>query len=340
MSIGIVGYGRFGAAFASLLETHGKRWSAWDPQAPIADANRATSLQGLVETNALLVLAVPVDQFEVVLCQARPSLTAAHTVIDVGSVKQRPCQLLDEVLGDDIPHAGSHPLFGPLSIARAEPLRTVVCPSARHPAAAARATALFESLGSEVLQQSAEAHDRYMALTHGMAFFIARGLIDLGIGGDLRWAPPSFAALAASIAAVRADAGHLFSTIQRQNPHAGDTRRRFLAALQRIDADLVDQAGETAADSLALAAPLAAESETSAGDRSDAGHLAQLDRELVALLRRRQALVARPCTETNNAARRPSPELQEWARHIGLDPHALAVLTGGGQGQSAGTSDS
>ena len=85
------------------------------------------------------------------------------------------------------------------------------------------------------MDQDPSSHDRSMALTHAMAFFIARGLVDLGVGSDLRWAPPSFAALAASIAAVRADAGHLFNAIQNQNPYAAATRRQLIEALTRID---------------------------------------------------------------------------------------------------------
>jgi prephenate dehydrogenase len=132
---------------------------------------------------------------------------------------------MDEILGDGVAHVGCHPLFGPLSIARAEPLRTIICPSSRHPTAARQAREFFESLGSETAEQDPASHDRFMALTHAMAFFIARGLLDLGIGNDLRWAPPSFAALAASIAAVRADAGHLFNIDPATPDRSADSHR-------------------------------------------------------------------------------------------------------------------
>lgn len=249
--IGIVGYGRFGAAFAGLLAEHGYDWQAWDPAANIPRPNAASDMDSLLAHSDLIVLAVPLDRFETVLKQLRPLLSSRHQVMDVCSVKEMPCRIMDEVLGDDIGHVGGHPLFGPLSIARAEPLRAVVCPSDRHPGVAQTARALFCSIGAEVTVQAPEQHDRFMALTHAMAFFIARGLLDLGIDGDLRWAPPSFAALAASIAAVRADAGHLFNAIQTQNPYAATTRRQFIDALTAIDrrlADTSDSAGNELAD--------------------------------------------------------------------------------------------
>jgi len=210
--------------------------------------------------------------------------------MDVCSVKEAPCRLMDEILGDDIGHVGSHPLFGPLSIARAEPLRTVLCPSPRHPATARLAHALFASIGSEVSEQDPSSHDRSMALTHAMAFFIARGLVDLGVGSDLRWAPPSFAALAASIAAVRADAGHLFNAIQNQNPYAAATRQQFIEVLTLIDRRLADAPGgvdglpDSGVSALAQPSPELREARE---------HIDELDRELIALLHRRSELSAR-----------------------------------------------
>jgi prephenate dehydrogenase len=158
---------------------------------------------------------------------------------------------------------------------------------ARVPARLARD--LFVSIGSEVEEQDPARHDQQMALTHAMAFFIARGLLDLGVGDDLRWAPPSFAALAASIAAVRADAGHLFHAIQRENPYAAATRGRFIEALANIDRQLAAPAPH--ADRVEPGIPGSALPPRTPGD---AGELIdELDLELIALLQRRCELSAR-----------------------------------------------
>lgn len=288
--IGLLGHGRFGAAFASLLEENGYAWCGWDAATAIPEAHAVADVDALLVQSDLVVIAVPLDAFESVLRKLRPRLTGRHQVIDVCSVKEAPCRLMDEILGDDIGHAGSHPLFGPLSIARAEPLRTVICPSPRHPGTARLARTLFASIGSEVTDQDPASHDRSMALTHAMAFFVARGLVDLGVGSDLRWVPPSFAALAASIAAVRADAGHLFNAIQNQNPYAAATRQQFIEALTSIDRRLTDTPGSVEClpdtGSTALAQP-------SPELREAREHIDELDRELIALLHRRSELSAR-----------------------------------------------
>jgi prephenate dehydrogenase len=328
--IGLLGHGRFGAALASLLERHGHAWLAWDAALPVPDGHRAPDLDALVAGSDLLVMCVPLDAFEAALRDLRPRLQARHQVIDVCSVKQAPCAWMDDILGDAVGHAGSHPLFGPLSIARAEPLRTVVCPSPRHPGTAQLARELFASIGSEVTDQDPSSHDRSMALTHAMAFFIARGLVDLGVGSDLRWAPPSFAALAASIAAVRADAGHLFNAIQNQNPYAAATRQQFIEALTLIDRRLAEAPAPAATGHEPAPAALA---QTSPALREAREHIDELDRELIALLHRRAELSTRAGLAkraTGAPVLDPGREAallqqrREWAREEGLPDEGVA----------------
>lgn len=290
LKIGLLGHGRFGAALAVLMTERGHSWCGWDPVARLPEGHAAADVDALLRQSELIVVAVPVDAFESVLLDLRPRLGSRHRVMDVCSVKQGPCRLMDEVLGDDVGHVGCHPLFGPLSMARAEPLRTVLCPSPRHPETARQARVLFESLGCEVAEQDPASHDQFMAQTHAMAFFIARGLLDLGVGGDLRWAPPSFAALAASITAVRADAGHLFNAIQRENPYAAPSRQRLIEALVLIDQRLA----EAPSSSDACPDPGIPDlGRTSPALREVREHIDELDRELIALLRRRCDLSAR-----------------------------------------------
>ncbi|HET8899281.1 MAG TPA: prephenate dehydrogenase/arogenate dehydrogenase family protein, partial [Rhodanobacteraceae bacterium] len=195
-----------------------------------------------------VVLAMPVPMLGAALLELQPLVTPKQTVIDVGSVKEQPCALLDNALGERIPHCGSHPLFGPLSLARGErPLRVVLCASARHPDAARRTRALFESLGCEVLERDAASHDRAMARTHALAFYLAKALVEMGVGEDLTMAPPSFLGLANMLAAVRGDAGHLFAAIQRENPYATSAREELMDRLASIHRQLLADQAESLA---------------------------------------------------------------------------------------------
>ena len=308
--VGLLGYGRFGAALATLLEERGHRWCCWDPIARLPEGRAAADVDSLLAQSELIVVAVPVSAFETVLRDLAPRLQSRHQVMDVGSVKLAPCRLMDQVLGDRIGHVGCHPLFGPLSIARAEPMRTIVCPSPRHPATARLAHELFVSLGSEVTEQDPAQHDQHMAMTHAMAFFIARGLLDLGVGDDLRWAPPSFAALAASIAAVRADAGHLFHAIQRENPFAAETRGRFIEALGNIDRQLA--ALPVHVEPVEPGIPGSGSPVQAPGDSREL--IDELDLELVALLQRRCELSSR----ADRAASSPEGCMPDAGREAAL----------------------
>lgn len=248
MLFALLGYGRFGQAFADLLIHGGHQVRVYDPHAAVPDERVAASLAAAVEGAQWIVLAIPVSGMADALVALRPHLHAGQTVIDVGSVKVRPCALLDELLGAAIPHVGTHPLFGPLSLARGEPLRTVICASAQHPAAAKDACALFSALGCAVIEQDPATHDQHMANTHALAFFLAKGLVEIGVDDDLTVAPPSFQGMKHMLAAVRGDAGHLFATIQRENPFATEARARLLDALERIHRQLLAARDDRAAD--------------------------------------------------------------------------------------------
>lgn len=243
MTFAILGYGHFGQAFADLLLQAGHPVRVFDPCADVPSTLAEPSPMAAIDGASWVVLAMPVPRMREALLTLRPYLHAEHIVIDVGSVKMQPCALMDELLGTGIPHVGTHPLFGPLSLARNErPLRTVICPAEGHPLASQRARELFAKLGCEVIEQDPESHDRAMAHTHVLAFFIAKGLINMGVDEGMPIAPPSFQGMKRMLAAVRGDAGHLFAAIQQENPFAADARVQLLAELARVNQQLLDHA--------------------------------------------------------------------------------------------------
>jgi prephenate dehydrogenase len=294
-TVALLGYGRFGRAFGSLLSEAGIGYRALDPLVPVPEPHRAASVAELVAGAEYVVVAVPVPRMRAALEALRPHLKPSQLVLDVGSVKVRPMAELAEVLGREIPWVGTHPLFGPLSLALAErPLRTVVCPSPLHPEAARRVRALYERLGCEVVEQTAESHDRVMAYTHALTFFVAKGMMDAGVALDVPFAPASFKAISRTIETVRSDAGHLFAAIQRENPFSGEARRRLIEALVEIQRELEEAPAEGSEEArgarLSIPAP---ESSPLPELQEVREHIDSLDRELLALLARRTQLVRR-----------------------------------------------
>jgi len=288
--IGILGYGKFGGALGRLLEEGGVRFRALDPAAQVPPECRSGSLAELVAGADFVALAVPIKALPAALAAVAPLLAPEQVVFDVASVKVLPARWMDERLPLQ-PRVGVHPLFGPVSLARAErPLRTVVCAVPGHAAAAERVSGLFRELGCEVLAQTPEDHDRVMASTHALTFFLAKGLLEMGAGADLPFAPPSFHAIQRTLDSVREDAGHLFTGIQNLNPFAAEARAGLLRALQTIDAGLAE-AGDGGDPPALLEIPDLVQ--RSPALQEARGLIDDLDRELVALLARRAELSRR-----------------------------------------------
>ncbi len=328
--LSILGFGRFGAAFASLAAEAGLAVRAFDPTADIPQTLRADSLDDLLAGADVLAVAVPIaamrDSFDAVA----PLLGKGSIVFDVGSVKTLPARAMAEVFGGRQPWVAAHPLFGPTSLARGErPLRAVVCPNPLHPAAVATVERLFVRMGCQVIRQTPEEHDRAMAFTHALGFFVAKGMIDAGVPVDEPAAPPSFQAIEKLIELVRSDAGHLFLALHRENPFAPEARRSLLASLSAIDRDLDRPASDTAA-ARALAIPdLGARSPELREAREQ---IDDLDRELVALLARRAELARRAArAKAGLGAGIQDPEREaklvemrrQWAVDSRLDPDSL-----------------
>lgn len=331
VNVGIIGFGRFGRALAELCGEAGLQVRAVDPQAEVPIEWRSASVEALVASAEVLVLAAPIPALDSVLRTIAPLVRADQLVLDVSSVKVRPVALMAERLPSHAKWVGTHPLFGPASLARSDrPLRAVVCPNPAQPEATAQAEAFFTRLGCEVLLQTPEVHDRAMAQTHALTFFIARALVDLGVGANLVFTPPSFQAIAKTIELVRVDAGHLFTSISVSNPFAKEVREAFLAALHASH-DALARSGTPSEPPLDIPAL-----ETQSASLKEAREqIDELDRELVSLLARRAELArqaGRAKRELGHPIQDPTREAavlaarREWARRAGLDESQLEAV--------------
>jgi prephenate dehydrogenase len=327
--IGVVGYGGFGRALTALAVEAGLAVRAWDPATEVPERHRAAGQAEVVEGADIVVVATPIDAIGPAVSALRPLLGPAQLVIDVGSVKQQPAAVMNEILGFDHPWAATHPLFGPTNIARGDrDLRAVVCPTPRHPGAAETASRFYERIGCSVVLQEPEEHDRIMARTHAIAFFVAKGLLDIGADRELPFAPPSFQALARTIETVRSDAAHLFVAIERANPYAAEARQELVDALSRVHAEL-ERAALEPGPGLVLQAAEA----TPPALRETRDLIDELDRDIVRLLARRARLGSRAGTikaGLGAPVRDPSREREvvsrrrAWAAEDGADEEAVA----------------
>lgn len=332
--IGFFGYGRFGQALGQRLLEAGCEVAAYDPNRKPGEEIAASDPCELATRVGVLLLAVPVASIGEALQELRPHLRAEHLVIDLGSVKIGPCAQMETVLGADIPWLGTHPLFGPTSLALGEhPLRVILCPNAQHPEALGRAAHLFRKIGCEIIETDAESHDREMAEGHALAYFVAKGFIDAGVRLDSPFSPPSVHAIARTVASVQADAAHLFASLHRENPFAADARSRLLQALNATDQALrapspKDEVAHQEVGALHL------DQSANTPPALDAARelIDEIDRDLLALLARRAEVAlhaGRAKARVGRSIRDPDRELallrsrRELAADLGLDQQAV-----------------
>ena len=335
--VAILGYGRFGRALAQLAQDSGLETFAYDPLVDVPAAIATASPAQLAAQASDVLLAIPTVETKNALLGLSPHLTPRHFIMDVGSVKSGAVRSLSDVLGQRVPWVATHPLFGSASVALGErPLLAVVCPNALHPQAARRARTFYERLGCVVTEQDAAEHDRAMARSHALAFFVAKALIDIRAGEGLPFTPPSFCAMAQTIEMVRSDAAHLFVTIERENPYAAESRQEFLDALSKTHSQLEaldgtgegieERPGDLQIPDLGAQAPELMETR----DLID-----EIDRDLVRLLARRAQLSKRAGSikaSHGKSIRDPARERKlleqrkQWAHEFNLDTDSIVDI--------------
>ncbi len=336
-ALGILGYGRFGRALAGLAAGAGLPVRAFDSAATVPEDLRVDSASRLARVCDRLLLAVPTQALRACIEDLRPHLSATHTVMDVASVKLEPEAVMAELLGTDIPWVATHPLFGPSALALGErPLRTVVCPNGLHPEAARTARRTWERLGCEVIEQDADTHDRILARGHALTFFVAKGLLDVGVDGLVGDGPPSVRAMSRVVESVRSDAGHLFLAIERNNPYAAEARRELLDALGAVHARIEAMGNEPDNDEAATPAVRIPDLGDRAPELRELRSLIdELDREIVRLLGRRARLArsaGRIKARHGHGVRDPARERalladrRRWAEEEGLDPESAEAV--------------
>jgi prephenate dehydrogenase len=245
-SIGILGCGRFGAFLANRL--------APDCDVVVADevdraerARRAGARWAALEDVAAcewVVAAVPIGRLREALSRLAPRMGRGQVLVDVCSVKSLPAAWLREAAPPGVAVVATHPLFGPDSAARSlRGLPLVICPpaggasadDASDAAAARRLAGYAGARGLRVITLDPAEHDRAMARTQALTFFLSRVLSRLDLPApEGPVGTRSYRNLRTALASVARDTDELYRDLVRFNPHA----RSFLEEVARaMDAE-------------------------------------------------------------------------------------------------------
>lgn len=231
MTIGIIGYGSFGAFLEVLINRFApsitvKIYSSrFEP-----DGAKFFTLEEVAGSDAV-ILAVPIAVFEDTLKKIVPLMKPEGIIIDVATVKVHTVALLKKLAANQ-PYLAAHPMFGPESYAKkggeVNGLR-IVMTDITIPAKQYQEFVLFlKKCGFDVIEMSAESHDKHLAetlfLTHFVGQVVSRGKFDRTAIDTV-----SFGYLMDATESVKHDTS-LFQDVYRFNPYCEEVLKRFEAS--------------------------------------------------------------------------------------------------------------
>jgi prephenate dehydrogenase len=237
VSIGIIGFGAFGRLIAQHLHPYA-RLIAYDLAPAPGDWHGATP--GSLEEAAacsIVILAVPVSTLQATVEAIGPLLHPGTLVLDVGSVKVIPADIMRRCLPGHVDIVATHPLFGPQSARNGiEGLKIAICPI-RGKRVWRIAAFARRVLGLQVILTTPEAHDQEAAMVQGLTHLIAKVLVQME-PLPTRMTTRSFELLMQGVDMVRNDAPEVFQAIEGSNPYSRQVRRRFFDLASTLDAQL------------------------------------------------------------------------------------------------------
>lgn len=233
-SVGIVGYGAFGALLHTLFvrfapEVQVRIFSS----RKVPDGETFFALEEVAQCDAV-ILAVPIRAFEETLVRIIPLTRSDTMIVDVATVKEHTENLLKKYAPGRF--IATHPMWGPESYKKkgesVEGFRIVVTAHTLSAQVYESLRARLQSLGFVVVEMSAQKHDTHLAETLFLTHFVGQVITDAGFD---RTAidTVSFRYLMDAVESVRHDA-ELFRDVYHFVPACKEVLQRFAHSEQRI----------------------------------------------------------------------------------------------------------
>ena len=230
-TVGIVGYGAFGALVHTLI----KRFA---PGIAVRVYSQGKDPDGKtffplaeVAKSDVIVLAVPIRAFQATLSQVLPLARKDTVIVDVATVKVHTTGLLKK-LAKGQRYIATHPVWGPESYAKrggdVAGFRLVVAAHTPPQGDYATARATLEHLGFNIVEMTPDSHDKHLAETLFLTHFIGQ-VVSRGGFRRTDIDTVSFGFLMDAVESVRHD-GLLFRDVFRYNPYCADVLKRFKEA--------------------------------------------------------------------------------------------------------------
>ena len=179
MRVAIIGgSGRMGRWFANFLLRDGKEVVITGRnKKKLLDAKQELGVE--VATNAeavkqadVILISVPIDNFEPVVQELQPYIRPKQIVIDITSIKVFPVEIMHKHIKSGLT-LGTHPMFGPGARSVAKQNFVLTPTNEEEKALAQRVEGYLLTKGARVTLMTPQEHDEMMAVILGLSHFIA-----------------------------------------------------------------------------------------------------------------------------------------------------------------------
>lgn len=232
-TVGIIGYGRFGALLASLLKKDFQvSVVESDPERSQAAQDAGFTVAQLSDISQLdiLVFAVPISAIADTIKKAAPYVENHQLVLDICSVKVYPASLMKEYLGG-CQIITTHPMFGPDSARNGlTGLQVAICPVTADEHNVQMLINFWQSLGTETIVTTPEEHDKDAAYSQAFSYSVARILLGVDLGG-IKLRTRSFDLLTEVAQLSADDSEQLFHDMLYYNPYYKDMKAKLSASI-------------------------------------------------------------------------------------------------------------
>jgi len=180
----------------------------------------------------VVLISVPIDNFEEVVKQLQPYLNPKQIVIDITSIKVFPVETMHKYIKTGLV-LGAHPVFGPGAKGAANQNFVLTPTNEKETALAQKIKQYLETRGARVALMSPEEHDEMMAVILGLSHFIAIVTADTLLSFDklMRMKAISgttYKVLLTLVESVVSEDPELYASLQMNIPGITETEQQFL----------------------------------------------------------------------------------------------------------------
>lgn len=233
-TLAIIGYGQFGQFVHGLQQALCPEMDTVVVTSQTRDDVRVVSLAEAAQCD-VVVLCVPIHQYETTLATLGPLLDPQTVVIDIATVKEVTEQACRTHLSDR-QYICTHPMFGPASYEKSghsiAGFRVVVTHHTLRAPVYQQLCQWLEEQGLVLIEMEAAAHDRYLAETLFLTHYIAQ-VIAAADFVRTNIDTVSFGFLMDAVESVRDDAD-LFKDVYVHNQYCQATIDRLEAAAATV----------------------------------------------------------------------------------------------------------